>query len=152
MARGCFGGCHLKTSTSPLHHISHLVGSGTRWLCVVCLQAGCGAGGYEWSLGEIPFAGIGFDNGDACVVTFPPLEATSRYFLLTIPSALLGETLTLLGSGGATSLVTSLEVLLLGLFGVRGCCCRCEGEPIAGGKASQGELVRLVFWLYSGPS
>jgi hypothetical protein len=58
----------------------------------------------------------------------------------------------LLGGGGAMGLVTSLEALLLGPFGVRGCCCRCEGKPMADGKASQGELVRLVFWLYSGPS
>jgi hypothetical protein len=36
--------------------------------------------------GRNPLAVIGFDNDDARVVPLPSLEATSRYFLLTIPS------------------------------------------------------------------
>jgi hypothetical protein len=35
-----------------------------------------------------PFAGLGYDDGDARVAPFSPLEATLRYSLLTIPPLL----------------------------------------------------------------
>jgi hypothetical protein len=84
------------------------------------------------------------------------------------------KTLTLLGGGGGlTGVVASLEALLLGPFREHGCCCRVvwmvavllgnndllhqrpslrlrlsEGEPMAGSKASQGELVASVWALF----